>query len=221
VGTAVSVLSTLAGARGGTVGATLRARRQENLGPDQSKNTVEEAITYLRVENPLFLFLGGSTDIVAATGVAAAAPPAISAACAGASTAHVSSLVGCLAAGAPAPAPGVISSTASAALGEGGEGSHLSGGARLPSLSSSSSPDDECSSVPGEESPCCSHSWNYSLLRSRRSRRRMLRSLLRTTRSCSRLCATRACARDRGVGGSDRAAFTALICKEQAKLQNH
>jgi hypothetical protein len=103
VGTAASVLSTLAGARGGTVGATLRTRRQETLGPDQSKNTVEEAITYLRVENPLFLFLGGSADVVAATGVAAAAPPAISAARVGASAARDASLVGCLVAGAPAP----------------------------------------------------------------------------------------------------------------------
>jgi hypothetical protein len=71
-----------------------------------------EAITYLRVENPLFLFLGGSADVVAATGVAAAAPPA-------ASAARVASLVSCLAAGAPAPAPGTVSSAASAALGEG------------------------------------------------------------------------------------------------------
>jgi hypothetical protein len=100
------------------------------------------------VENPLFLFLGGSAGVVAATGVAAAAPSAISAARAGASAACVASLVGCLAADAPAPAPGVVSSAASAALGEGGEGSHLSGGARPPSLSSSSLPDDEYSSVP-------------------------------------------------------------------------
>jgi hypothetical protein len=166
------------------------------------------------MENPRFLFLGGLADVVAATGVAAAAPPAISAA-------RGASLVGCLAAGASVPAPSVISSAASAALGEGGEGSHLSGGARPPSLSSSSSsPDDEYSSVPGEESPCCSRNRNSSLLRSRCSRRRMLRSLLRAARSCSRRCAARACARDRGVGASDRVAFTALICKEQAKLQN-
>jgi hypothetical protein len=102
----------------------------------------------------------------------------------------------------------------------GDEGSHLSGGARPPSLSSSSSPDDEYSSVPSEESPCCSRSRNSSLLRSRRSRRRMLRSLLCVIRSCSHRCAVRACARSRGVGGSDRAAFTTLICKEQEKLQN-
>jgi hypothetical protein len=173
------------------------------------------------VENPRFLFLGGSVDVDAATGVAAAAPPAVSAARAGTSAARVASLIVCLEAGTPAPAPGAVSSAASAALGEGGEGSHLSGGAQPPSLSSSSSsPDDEYSSVPGEESPCCSRSWNSSLLRSRRSRRRMLRSLLRVARSCSRRCAARACARARGVGGSDRATFTALICKEQAKLQN-
>jgi hypothetical protein len=150
--------------------------------------------------------------VVAATGVTAAAPPAISAA-------RVASLVGCLAAGALAPASGAVSSAASAALGEGGEGSHLSGGARPPSLSSSS-PDDEYSSVPGEESPCCSRSQNSSLLRSRRSRCRMLRSLLRAARSCCCRCATRARARARGVGRSDRVAFTALICKEQAKLQD-
>jgi hypothetical protein len=119
------------------------------------------------VENPRFLFLGGSADVVAATGVAAAAPPAVSAARAGASVARVTSLVGRLAVGAPAPAPGAVSSAASAALGEGGEGSHLSGGVRLPSLSSSSLPDDEYSLVPGEESPCCSRSRNSSLLRSR------------------------------------------------------
>jgi hypothetical protein len=173
------------------------------------------------VENPRFLFLGGSADGVAATGVAVAAPPTISAARTGASAARVASLVGCLAAGAPAPAPSAVSSATAAALGEGGEGSHLSGGARPPSLSSSSSsPDDEYSSVPGEESPCCSLSRNSSLLRFRRSRRRMLRSLLRAARSCSRHDAARARARARGVGGSDRAAFTALICKEQAKLQD-
>jgi hypothetical protein len=110
------------------------------------------------VENPSFLFLGGSAGAVATAGVATASPPGISAAHAGASAARVASLVGCLAAGPPAPAPCVVSSAASTALGEGGEGSHLSGGARPPSLSSSSSSsDDEYSEVPGEESPCCSH----------------------------------------------------------------
>jgi hypothetical protein len=106
--------------------------------------------------------------------------------------------------------------------GEGGEGSHYSGGARPPSLSSSAStsPDDEYTEVPGEEIPCCSRSRNSSLLRSRRSRCRMLRSFLGAARSCSHRCATRAHARARGVGGSDRATFTALICKEQARCRN-
>jgi hypothetical protein len=91
------------------------------------------AVTYLRVENPRFLFLGSSTDVVAAASVATASPPVVPVARAGASAARVASLVGCLAAGAPAPAPGAVSSAASAALGEGGEGSHLSGRARPPS----------------------------------------------------------------------------------------
>jgi hypothetical protein len=56
------------------------------------------------VENPRFLFLRGSADVVAAAGVAAATPPAISAAHASASAARAASLVGCLAAGAPTPA---------------------------------------------------------------------------------------------------------------------
>jgi hypothetical protein len=35
-----------------------------------------------------------------------------------------------------------------------------------------------------------------------------------TASSCSRRCAARARARARGVGRSNRAAFTAIICKE-------
>jgi hypothetical protein len=66
---------------------------------------------------------------------------------------RVASLVGCLAVGAPVPAPGAVSFATSAALGEGGEGSHLSGRARPPSFSSSSSPDDESSEVVKGESP--------------------------------------------------------------------
>jgi hypothetical protein len=53
---------------------------------------------------------------VAAAGVATAAPPVVLAARAGASAARVASLVGCLAAGASAPTPGAVSSTASAAI---------------------------------------------------------------------------------------------------------
>jgi hypothetical protein len=129
------------------------------------------AVAYLRVENPRFLFLGGSVDVVAAAGVATASPPVVPAARAGASAARVASLVGCLEVGTPAPAPGAVSSAASAALGEGGEGSHLSGRVCPPSLSTSSSSDDEYSEVAGEESPYCSRSRNSSLLCSQRSRR--------------------------------------------------
>jgi hypothetical protein len=86
-------------------------------------------VTYLGVENPRFLFLGGSADVVAAAGVATASPPVVPTARADASVARAASLVGCLAAGAPAPAPSAVSSAASAALGEGGKGSHLSRGA--------------------------------------------------------------------------------------------
>jgi hypothetical protein len=100
-------------------------------------------------------------------------PPVASTTRADASTARVASLMGRLATGAPAPAPGAVSSASSTALGEGGAGSHLSGGARPPSLpSSSSSSDDEYSEVAGEDSPCCTRSRNSSLLCSRRSRRR-------------------------------------------------
>jgi hypothetical protein len=109
---------------------------------------------------------------VAAVGVATAAPPVISAVRAGASAVRVASLMGCLVAGA-------ASSAASAALGEGGAGSHLSGRARPPSLSSTSSSDDENSEVAREESPYFSRSRNSSLLCSRRSRRRILFSFLR------------------------------------------
>jgi hypothetical protein len=108
---------------------------------------------------------------------------------AGTSTACTASSVDRPAAGAPAPAPGTCSS---ATLGEGGAGSHLSGGACPPSLSSSSAPDDQYSEVVGGESPCCSHSRNSSSFCSQRSRRRILFSFFRAARSCSRSCAARA-----------------------------
>jgi hypothetical protein len=70
---------------------------------------------------------------VAAADVATAAPPVTSAARAGASVSRTTSLMGCLAMGAPAPAPGTVSSAASAAHGEGG-------GLKLPPLGESLSP---------------------------------------------------------------------------------
>jgi hypothetical protein len=42
-------------------------------------------------------------------------------------------------------------------------------------------------------------------------------SLLRSTRSRSRHCSAHASAGDRGVGGSDFAAFTRTICRGRAK----
>jgi hypothetical protein len=167
------------------------------LGPGRSVNALEGKRPLTSGWKIPFSFSSGVRRTLSPP-PAAAAPLAVSAAHAGTSAACVASLIGCLAASTPAPAPGTISSAASAALGEGGEGSHLLGRTRPPSLpsSSSSSLDGEYSSVPGEESPCCSRSRNSSLLRSRRSRHRMLRSLLRAARSCSRCCAARACARD-------------------------
>jgi hypothetical protein len=70
---------------------------------------------------------------VATADVATAAPLVTSMVRAGASAARVASFIGCLAAGAPALAPGAVSSAASAALGEGG-------GRRLPPLGESVSP---------------------------------------------------------------------------------
>jgi hypothetical protein len=93
----------------------------------------------------------------------------------------------------------------------------LRGPQGCPRHSSSSSSDDEYSEVPGEESPCCSRSRNSSLLCSRRSRRRILFSFLSAARSCSRRCAARA--RAQGVGGSDRATFTAITCRGRVELQ--
>jgi hypothetical protein len=139
---------------------------------------------------------------------------------AGASAARAASVADCLVAGASAPSPGDATPTTGAGSGDGGAGSHLSGrtcSLTSSSSSSSSSSDDEYSSVLGEESPYCSRSRNSSLLRSRRSRCRVSRSLLRATRSHSRSCAARASARDRGVGGSDFAALRLTICRGQAR----
>jgi hypothetical protein len=87
------------------------------------------AIAYLKVEKPRFRFLEGSTGVLVAAVVAAAVLPDTSAGCAGASVARAAPSIDRLAAGASAPAPGTCSSAASVALGEGGAGSHLSGGA--------------------------------------------------------------------------------------------
>jgi hypothetical protein len=84
-----------------------------------------------------------------------------------------------------------------------------------PSLSSSSS-DDEFADASGGESPYCLRSRYSSLYYSRRSRRLSLFSFARAARSCSRHCVARPVARARGVGGSDRAAFTVTICGQES-----
>jgi hypothetical protein len=130
VGTDASDLSTLAGARGKTVDATLRTQNGRiKLLP--LKNEVSGgAVTYLKVEKPRFLFLEGSAGAVAAAGVANAALPGTPAAHAGTSAPRTAYSMDRSAAGASARAPGTCSSAASAALGEGGACSHLSGGSR-------------------------------------------------------------------------------------------
>jgi hypothetical protein len=122
------------------------------------------------------------------------------------------------AAGDSAPASGIDSTAAPAALGDGGAGSHLSEVVRSPSLSSSSF-DDEFASAGGGESPWCSRSRYSSLCCSRRSHRLIFFSFMRAARSCSRCCAVRSAARARGVGGSDRAAFTVTNCGQRSSRQ--
>jgi hypothetical protein len=184
------------------VGVTLQTREQSVTSSPIENATPRKATPYLKEEKAHFLFLEAPADVAGAAGAAAAARGA--------------SVVDCPAAGAPASALGDGPLATGVGSGDGGAGSHLLG-RTCPLSSSSSSSDDEYSSVPGEECPCCSRSRNSSLLRSRRSRRRTFRFLLRSTHSYSRQCAARASARDRGVGGSDRAAFTRTICGDQAK----
>jgi hypothetical protein len=128
---------------------------------------------------------------VAATDVATVALPDASAACAGTSATCAASSIERPVAGASAPAPGACSSAASAALGEGSAGSHLSGGAFPLCRFPSPLPLPTTTVVAGGERPCCSRSWNSSLLCSWRSRRRIPRSFLRVARSCSCRCVAR------------------------------
>jgi hypothetical protein len=88
---------------------------------------------------------------------------------------------------------------------------------RSPSLSSSSN--DEFTSVGRGESPCCSRSQYSSLCCSRRSRRPSFFSFARAARSCSRCYAARPAAQARGVGRSDRTAFTVTIFRRGSLRQ--
>jgi hypothetical protein len=87
--------------------------------------------------------------------------------------------------GGSTPAPGTNSTTAPSARGDGGMCSHLSEVVRSPSLSSSSSSDDEFANTGGGESPYCSRSRYTSLYCYRFSRRLCFFSFARTARSCS------------------------------------
>jgi hypothetical protein len=80
------------------------------------------------VEKSRFLFLEGSADAAVAPIAAAAAPPDASTTRADAFVVRAAPSTDCPAAGAEAPALDACSSAASAALGEGGAGSHLSRG---------------------------------------------------------------------------------------------
>jgi hypothetical protein len=108
----------------------MRSRKDQTHAP---RNGVSgRTMAYLRVEKPRFLFLVGSVGAKATTVAATVAPP-------DASVARATSSVDRPTAGASTPAPGACSSAASATLGEGGAGSHLSGTSTLTS--------------PGEKSP--------------------------------------------------------------------
>jgi hypothetical protein len=111
------------------IGAALSTRRQEFELQSFETRASGEATAYLKVEKSRFLFLEGSPDAVAAACVATTALLDAFAACAGAFVARAAPSVDRPVVGASAPAPGACSSTASAALGEGGAGSHISGGA--------------------------------------------------------------------------------------------
>jgi hypothetical protein len=78
VGTDASALSTLAGARGGTVGTTLWGHKQIVRFPPDGHATPRKTIPYLEEEKARFLFLEVPADVAGAADTTAAAPPAIS-----------------------------------------------------------------------------------------------------------------------------------------------
>jgi hypothetical protein len=151
VGTDVSDLSALAGARVGTTCATLRTRKRKNENLPSKSRVHGENTAYLKLEKPRFHFLEGSGGAVAALIVAAVALADAPAALAGAPVARAGTCsTNRPAVGASTPTVGACSTASSAAHGDGGGGFHLSEGARPPSLSSSSSSDDdEFSSIAG------------------------------------------------------------------------
>jgi hypothetical protein len=119
VGTDASDLSVLADASAGTVGATLRTRKQKTELQPIEAGTSGGATAYLKVEKPRFLCFEGPADAAVALVAAAAALPDASVAHAGASAARTASSTDRPVAGASAPTTGACSSAASAALGDG------------------------------------------------------------------------------------------------------
>jgi hypothetical protein len=129
MGMDASDLSALAGARQGTVGATLQNTKTKRLDSCPKTGAPGGAIAYLKVEKPRFLFHEGSTGAVVVAGVTVLLDAFAERA--GASTTCAAPSVDRLVASASAPAPDACSSAASAAprlLVRGGAGSHLSGG---------------------------------------------------------------------------------------------
>jgi hypothetical protein len=219
IGTDVPDLSTLAGARSGTIGAALSTQRQEFEPQPFETRASGEATAYLKVEKPRFLFLERSPDALAAAGIAATAIPDASAVRTGASVARVAPSVDRLVAGTSAPAPGACSSAASATLYEGGAGSHLSRGPAprrsLPPLSLSTTntprslgervPAAHAARIPRPSVPGAPTAGSFAP-------------------SCAPLAPAptatpRVHAWSRGVGGSDHAAFTVTLCWEERNVR--
>jgi hypothetical protein len=126
----------LAGARGGTVGATLRTRKRTVKPPPGGCATPRKVTPYLKEEKARFLFLEVPADAAVAAGAAADSPPTISAACgprlahgrlrrahrrpvARTSAACAASVVDCLVAGASALATGDGTRATGAGSGDG------------------------------------------------------------------------------------------------------
>jgi hypothetical protein len=173
-------------------------------------------MAYLRVEKPCFLFLEGSVGAkamaVAATVAATVVPPDAPAARAGTSAARSASSVDRPAVGASAPDPGTCSSAASVALGEGAQAPTSQGGGAAPHHFPSHLL-HLTTSIPaslGERVPAA---------RAARTLRPSTPSVLvagSPVPSCAPpapvpAAAPRARARALGVGGSDRAVFTATL----------
>jgi hypothetical protein len=201
-----SDLSSLACARAGTVGATLRTHKHEI-----ELQALGESAAYLKLEKPRFLFLEGSggapTTLVAAIAALADVPAAL--ACA--SAVRATSSTDRPAADASAPAAGTYSSVTSAALGDGGGGFHLSGG--LPPSFSSSPPPPPTNSLelPGGKALLLTQPVLLALLLPALP---PPDPLLLPARGPLLLPSLRGAgdALAQGAGGSDRAACTVTLC---------